>query len=143
MSHLLFLSSKPNAWPHHAAVASLLRSIADNESNYPSARVLSLDIHSEYAAALSDIATVFSVDPHEGQEPLYIPYWALDSGELLDFLTGGIERERETAFTDKLFEMKVDSHRSFTFQGVAESSITADTPLPFSLKKTLVRSSGF
>ena len=116
-------------------VASLLRSIADNESNYPSARVLLLDIHSEYAAALSDIATVFSVDPHEGQEPLYIPYWALDSGELLDFLTGGIERERETAFTDKLFEMKVDSHRSFTFQGVAESSITADTPLPFSLKK--------
>ena len=116
-------------------VASLLRSIADNESNYPSARVLLLDIHSEYAAALSDIATVFSVDPHEGQEPLYIPYWALDSRELLDFLTGGIERERETAFTDKLFEMKVDSHRSFTFQGVAESSITADTPLPFSLKK--------
>lgn len=119
-------------------VASLLRSIADKTTdgnNYASARVLMLDIHGEYATALSDIATVFSVDPYEGQERLYIPYWALDSKELLDFLTGGVERERETAFTDKLFEMKVASQRAFQFQGVAESSITVDTPLPFSLKQ--------
>ena len=119
-------------------VASLLRSIADqaDERNYyPSARILMLDIHGEYAAALGDIATVFSVAPHAGQEQLCIPYWALDSKELLEFLTGGVEGKSEIAFSDKLFAMKIASHRSSSFPGVMESSITADTPIPFSLKQ--------
>lgn len=119
-------------------IASLMRSITDateNESNFPSARILMLDIHGEYSSALSDVATVFSVDPRPGEERLYIPYWALDAGDLLEFLTGGIEGTRETAFTDKIFEMKVQSHQVSGFPGVEEGSITVDTPLPFSLKQ--------
>lgn len=119
-------------------VASLLRSIAANtgeDGSYPSSRILMLDIHGEYSAALGDIATVFSVDPQADQERLCIPYWALDSIELLDFLTGGVDGAREMAFTDKIFSLKVASHQLMSFPGVEEASITVDTPLPYSLKR--------
>lgn len=117
-------------------VASILRSITgENEAgSYPSARVLLLDIHGEYAKALSDVSQVFSVDPEGDDKELLIPYWALDSNELLDFLTGGVKDQQETAFTDKIFELKVRSHKASDFPGVIESSLTVDTPIPFSLK---------
>lgn len=118
-------------------IASLLRSIADGQQpcEYPSARVLMLDIHGEYSSALEDIATVYSVDPQPSEEKLFIPYWALNTSDLLEFLTGGVDGVSETAFTDKIFEMKVGSYELFNFPGVERGSITVDTPLPFSLKK--------
>ena len=119
-------------------VASLLRAITTSiEGNdpYPSARVLMLDVHGEYAAPLADVAQVFSVEPLEGENRLFIPYWALDTAELLDFLAGGLEGNRETAFTDKIFELKLASHEAQKFPGVDGASITVDTPLPFSLKR--------
>lgn len=119
-------------------IASLLRSICSSEEGveaFPSARILMLDIHGEYSAALSDIATVFSVDPQAGEQELLMPFWALDATDLLDFLTDGIDGARETAFTDKIFQLKVASHAAQNFPGVLESSITVDTPLPFSLKQ--------
>ncbi|MEQ8228167.1 MAG: ATP-binding protein [Rhodospirillales bacterium] len=119
-------------------IASLLRSIASSTEglgDYPSARILMLDIHGEYSAALSDIANVFSVDPQPGEQELLMPYWALDASDLLGFLTGGVDGPRETAFTDKIFQLKVAAHTAQNFPGVLESSITVDTPLPFSLKQ--------
>lgn len=119
-------------------IASLIRSITsvgNSNTNNPSARILMIDIHGEYPSALSDVATIFSVDPQPGEEKLLIPYWALDSSDLLDFLTGGLEGTRETGVTDKIFELKVASHTASNFAGVEESSITVDTPIPFSLKK--------
>ena len=71
-----------------------------------------------------------------GEERLLIPYWALSASDLLEFLTGGLDDgPRETAFTDKIFDLKVCSHAAVNFSGVEESSITVDTPLPFSLKR--------
>jgi DNA helicase HerA-like ATPase len=118
-------------------IASLLRSITtvpESGEGYPGARILMLDIHGEYPNALADVASVFSVDPRPGEQRLLIPYWALNSSDLLDFLTGGVDGPRETAFTDTIFELKVKSHEKSKFPGVVESSITVDTPLPFSLK---------
>lgn len=118
-------------------VASLLRSITDHstETEYPSARILMLDVHGEYSGALGDVATVFSVDPHGEENKLQVPYWALDTNDLLEFLTGGVEGQRETAFTDKIFAMKVRASELSDFPGIEPSSITVDTPLPFSLNK--------
>lgn len=120
-------------------VASLLRAIttvAEEEVSYPNARVLLLDVHGEYADPLSDVAQVFSVEPqHSGQRPLFIPYWALDMDDLLDFLTGGLEGNRETAFTDKITQLKLASHKAANFPGINAASVTVDTPLPFSLKQ--------
>lgn len=119
-------------------VASLLRSITSlgaENVGYPSARVLMLDIHGEYPAALRDVASIYSVDPQPGEQKLLVPYWALNASDLLGFLTGGVAGTSETAFTDKIFNLKVDSHSKANFPGVEKSSITVDTPLPFSLKK--------
>ena len=119
-------------------IASLLRAITtavEGDEPYPSARVLMLDVHGEYSAPLADVAQVFSVEPQYGEERLFIPYWALDTSDLLDFLTGGLEGNRETAFTDKIFELKLASHQVRQFPGVDSASITVDTPLPFSLKR--------
>lgn len=119
-------------------VASLLRSITlpdDPTQSYPSARILMLDLHGEYSRALGDIAQVFSVGAQGKEQELSIPYWALDTAELLDFLTGNLEGTRESAFTDRIFELKIESQRSQNFAGVDENSITVDTPLPFSLNQ--------
>ena len=119
-------------------IASLMRAIATvspEAEDYPNARVLMLDLHGEYSAPLADVAQVFSVEPQYGEERLFIPYWALDSEDLLDFLTGGLEGNSETAFTDKIFELKAASHSTQRFPGVDSGSITVDTPLPFSLKR--------
>ena len=119
-------------------IASLLRAITTQSAGsecYPNARILLLDIHGEYALPLADVAQVFSVEPQFGEERLFIPYWALDSNDLLDFLTGGLEGNSETAFTDKIFQLKQESHDLQKFPGVDSQSITVDTPLPFSLKK--------
>ena len=119
-------------------IASLLRSItadSDGLQAYPSARVLMLDIHGEYSEPLFDVAQIFSVEPQFGEERLFIPYWALDVDDLLDFLTGGLEGNRETAFTDTIFDLKLESWQQQRFPGVDPASITVDTPLPFSLKR--------
>ena len=119
-------------------VASLLRSLTiptEGSQPYPNARILVLDIHGEYTVPLADVAQVFSVDPQPGEERLFIPYWALNAGELLEFLTGGLEGNREAAFTDKIFALKLESQDTQRFPGVDASSVTVDTPLPFSLKR--------
>ena len=118
-------------------VASLLRAItsAGGGSELPSARVLLLDVHGEYASPLADVAKVFGVEPNEGEEGLHIPYWALDVGDLIEFLTGGVADRQEAAFTDKIVQLKLKAHEEQCFPGVNAASITVDTPLPFSLKQ--------
>ena len=119
-------------------IASLLRAITtvnDGNDQYPSARVMVLDIHGEYSVPLADVSQVFSVEPQYEEERLYIPYWALDTGDLLDFLTGGVQDNQAAAFTDKIFNLKVASHQAQRFPGVDRASITVDTPLPYSLKR--------
>ena len=94
-----------------------------------------LDVHGEYSAPLADVAQVYSVEPQYGEDRLFIPYWALDTEDILGFLTGNLEDNRKTAFTDKIFELKLASHNSQQFPGVDSTSITVDAPLPFSLKQ--------
>lgn len=90
-------------------VCSLLRSIVkpgDDADGSPAARILLLDIHGEYSRALADMARVFSATPQPGEEPLFVPYWALEAGELLDLVAGSLTEAQEVAFTDKIQEMK-------------------------------------
>ena len=118
-------------------VASLLRAITNPPTGVrlPSARILILDLHGEYSEAMADVAEVYSVEAHPGRHRLFIPYWALETAELLSFLTGEMEGNREAAFTDKIYELKSSSHEASGFPGVDKASITVDTPLPFSLKR--------
>lgn len=119
-------------------VTSLLRSIAgqvDGAASFPSARILLLDIHGEYASALGHVATVFRVNPIAGERQLFIPYWAIDTAELLHFLLGRLDDKAFTAIIDKILNAKFALTSAHEFAGVDQNSLTADSPLPFSLKQ--------
>ena len=119
-------------------IASLLRAISsrdDSGSAFPSARILLLDVHGEYAEALQDVSRTFSVEAQGERTRLFIPYWALDTADLLEFLTGPLTESGESAFADKILQLKRQSLEKFGFSGVNAESMTVDTPLPFSLKQ--------
>jgi hypothetical protein len=118
-------------------VASLLRSIVTPAEGAGSsgARILLLDVHGEYSSALGDIAQVFSAAPQPGERPLFVPYWALEAGELLDFVAGGLSDNHLIAFTDKLQELKEARLEASPLPGLDAQSLTVDSPVPFSLKR--------
>lgn len=118
-------------------VASLLRSIVQSGESIEQsgARVLLLDLHGEYSAALGDIANIFSATPQPGERPLHVPFWALEAGDLLDFVAGGLSDNHLIAFTDKIQELKAASVAEKPMAGLDPSSLTVDSPVPFSLKK--------
>lgn len=119
-------------------VASLIRSIISpyqTGATYSNARILLLDIHGEYSVAFKDIATVFSVDPQQGEKKLQIPYWALNFDDLVDILIGQTSESANVAFGEKIIELKNQSQNYLSSASVDPHSISVDTPLPFSLKR--------
>jgi DNA helicase HerA-like ATPase len=121
-------------------VASLLRSIVDGDKNdahggFHSARVLLLDVHGEYSRALRSIATIFRVNPSEGEEPLSIPFWALAPADLLNFLMGKLDEKASSQILDKIMGYKAELAASVDLPGLDVTSMTADSPVPFSLKR--------
>ena len=120
------------------AVASLLRSIigpVNGAVGSPGARILLLDIHGEYSSAMADVARVFSATPQPGEDRLFVPFWALEAGELLDFVAGGLTENQEIAFTDKVQELKAARLGQSAIAGLDPQSLTVDSPVPFSLKQ--------
>jgi hypothetical protein len=119
-------------------VASLLRSISSgqgDEKSFPSARILLLDVHGEYGKALKNVARIFRVNPTEGTEPLFIPYWAMEIGDLLHFLMGKSEEKALSGILDKIVDAKRAAATAANFPGFEVSSLTSDSPIPFSLKQ--------
>jgi DNA helicase HerA-like ATPase len=118
-------------------ISSLLRSIAGaGASSFPSARILVLDIHGEYAQGLADVASVFRVTPTNKEEKaLHIPFWALPLGTLLPFLMGKLDDRAFTAIGDRIMSAKSSFAEAEKPRGIDPSSLTVDTPLPFSLQK--------
>lgn len=119
-------------------VASLLRSILNSpegKNNFPSTRILLLDIHGEYATALKEIAHVFRVSPSADERQLFIPYWATDTNELISFLMGRLGDQAFTSITDRILAKKLALATAGGYDGIDVNSLTMDTPLPFSLKQ--------
>ncbi|MFK4061283.1 ATP-binding protein [Brucella anthropi] len=117
-------------------VASLLRSIVQSSESLEQsgARVLLLDLHGEYSSALNDIAKIFSATPQPGERALHVPFWALEAGDLLDFVAGSLSDNHLIAFTDKIQELKAASLAENPVAGLDPLSLTVDSPVPFSLK---------
>lgn len=116
-------------------IASLLRSIcqASGGKHCSSSRILLLDIHGEYGDALKSVAEVFRVNPSEDEHPLHVPYWALDTLTLLDFLMGPLSENAYTGVLDKIQAAKLSVADGVA--GVDVNALTVSTPLPFSLKQ--------
>jgi uncharacterized protein len=115
-------------------VAGLLNSLS-NSALFPSARVVLVDIHGEYASALGNEASVFrlAADSSKQEMPLFVPYWALSLEEMLQVSFGGLDDAARGAVAERIREMKVDSFRQVKRKGLTEDSITAETPIPFSI----------
>ncbi|MCD4711782.1 MAG: ATP-binding protein, partial [Clostridiales bacterium] len=118
-------------------VAGLLNSLS-NTDNYPSARILVIDIHGEYAKALGDKSTVFKIgsDATKKEQELHIPFWALNFEELTKFAFGSFNDDRNYAtISDWLIKLKKESIENQPIIGVSSESITVDLPTPFCLHK--------
>ena len=118
------------------STASLLRSMVlrDEKVAFPSARILLVDIHGEYASALKDIAKVFSVLPSDDNQ-LYIPYWCVSPDKLLEFLCNSPNESQKSQFLDKTVEEKKGAIPANSIAGIDQNKVTSTTPLPYRLKK--------
>lgn len=115
-------------------VASLLRSLSD-PSRYPSARILVVDIHGEYAAAVRDRAMIFRIGAStaEGQRALFIPYWALTFEEFITVAFGGLDDGSRAAVLEQVTVLKQKSLAATPRAGINADTLTVDSPVPFSI----------
>jgi len=113
-------------------VARLLESVA---AQYPSSRVLLFDPHGEYASAVGDQGYAFRVQPEtEGDRQLYVPYWALPFDELKQILWGEFSQSNEAQIRDEVAALRLDAAQ-FLKPALERSSVTADSPIPFSARR--------
>ncbi len=119
-----------------STVARLLSRIVSAD-RYPGARVLLFDLHGEYATALQDHATVFSAAarPAPGREHLYVPFWALPIDLLIELTMGPVEDKQVGALSEKVLELKRQTITASKLLGADPDTLTADSPVPFSLKR--------
>jgi hypothetical protein len=120
-------------------VAGLLVALSQ-PTRYPSARIVVLDIHGEYAKALVDRSYVFRVSTdvniEKGEKPLRIPFWALSFDELVKLSFGELKDDRARAvIADAIVELKRESLGKQTREGVTADNLTADSPVPFCIHK--------
>jgi uncharacterized protein len=117
-------------------VAGLISSLSE-AARYPSARILILDIHGEYSKALSDRAAVFrvSADASQNQKALHVPFWALSFEELASLAFGKLNDAQAAAVADLIVQLKKESLANQPREGIDETRVTVDAPIPFCLHK--------
>ena len=98
-------------------VAGLLASLSDKE-RYPSSRIIIIDIHGEYPAALKDRATVFRVNPIKEENPLFIPYWAMTFDEIAAIAFGAIEDTNRGFVIEKIMALKQETLKKIPISGI-------------------------
>lgn len=115
-------------------VAVLLEALASDE--LPRARCLVVDAHGEYGSAVRGKGRVISagVDIAEDSERLRVPYWALPFEELFDMVMGEMQPQTLQYIRDRVARMKREA-AVFLEKAPPEQAITADTPVPFSIRK--------
>ena len=115
------------------AVSIIVKAIA--EKPFPSARILMIDPHGEYASSLAEKCKVFRVGANsaDGEDDLCVPFWALPFKELLAIFPGKLTDQNEDYVRGKVLEMK--RTWAANMQGLREEAITADSPIPFSIKR--------
>lgn len=114
------------------SVSVLLEAIA--KRNFPSSRILVIDPHGEYNDALSKYSRVIETSPKDDKNKLYIPFWALPFNELMKIFSGTISDANREYIREKVVEAKIASANENKLD-VPKETITADSPIPFSIKQ--------
>lgn len=116
------------------AVGVLLSAIADK--GFKSSRILVIDPHGEYDSVLKGKSNVYKIRANNdnGEKELHIPYWALPFNELMSIFSGSLSDQNRDYFRTKVEEAKKDA-ALINHINIELELITADTPIPFSLKQ--------
>ncbi|MBP1616140.1 MAG: hypothetical protein H6Q14_1780 [Bacteroidetes bacterium] len=116
------------------AVGVLLDSIAKKE--FKNSRILVIDPHGEYDSVLKGKSTVYKIRANkaEGEEELFIPFWALPFNELLSVFSGNLSDQNKEYFRTKIVDAKIKAVETNKID-IQPELVTADTPIPFSIKQ--------
>lgn len=120
-------------------VASLLNALS-NQQNYPSARILLLDIHGEYSQALHDRAQIFKIGASKSnkykENELFIPFWALNFDELCEVCFGEFNNEKDrNIILERIQKSKENSLKKYKKKGAEIDTLSVDSPIPFNLNE--------
>jgi len=116
------------------AVGVLLSAIA--EKGFKSSRILVIDPHGEYDSVLKGKSNVYKIRANkaEGEKELHIPFWALPFNELMSIFSGSLSDQNKDFFRTKIEDAKKNS-ALINQINIEPELITADSPIPFSLKQ--------
>ncbi len=123
-------------------VAGLLNTLS-NKENFPSARVVVLDLHGEYGRALKDRANIYSINSYTGGQtrPLYLPYWAMSFEELMEITLGDISESDKGQILEYVSVLKKNSielaqaDSPDNYNAFENENITVDSPISFSIHR--------
>lgn len=118
-------------------VASIMNALSDSE-NYPSSRIIMLDIHGEYGQALQDNAHIYKISSgtssslHENE--LHIPFWALNFDELCEISFGEFSKESDRNIVmERIHSYKLKALTKYPRKGASVDALSVDSPIPFSI----------
>lgn len=124
-------------------VSIILDAIASNKQ-FKSSRILLIDPHGEYNETLKSHSKVFKIgaDTTNNECELKIPYWALPFDELFSVFPGNLKENAFDHLRQEVQKRKLESSKKLN-KVPLENSITADSPIPFSIKKLWFDSDDF
>jgi hypothetical protein len=105
-------------------------------SHFPSSRILVVDPHGEYESALGTKAKVIHTGPNipRSKRQLRVPFWALPFDELVGIAMGKMPDSVLEQLREMVRDMKISS-AIHMLDPPPEGTITADSPIPFSMKQ--------
>lgn len=114
-------------------VAYMLNNIV---GNYPSSRILIIDIHGEYMKYIENNAREFSV--YSSENKLVIPYWMLDFETLCKLFEipygNNVLSSVSDEFKDKILQMKKEYVKENYKDKINVNDIDINSPIPFNIK---------
>ncbi len=131
--HCAILGSTGSGKSNSVSVA--LEAIA-TKKGFNNTRILLIDPHGEYGKILKLYSQIFKVgaDKSKDEKELYIPYWAMTFQEFIKSFPGKLNEKQEEYLREKVLEKKVESSK-YLSPVSKEEAITADSPIPFSIKQ--------
>lgn len=118
-------------------VAGLINTLIDSRQ-FPSSRIILMDIHGEYGKTFKNRANVFRITPEVGTDKrLVVPYWAMSFDEFVSFVFGDVQDNDRFPLSELVLALKkltIEKNPGL-FSYLNKDNITVDTPIPFSLKR--------
>lgn len=121
-------------------VAGLVNTLL-NVEQFPSSRIVLIDIHGEYGKTFKEKANVFRVyQDADYEKKLVVPYWAMSFDEFVDFTFGDVNDSDRAQIAEYVLRLKKLTIRQNPgkYDYLNADLITADTPVPFSLKRLVL-----